>query len=245
MLKVKRLAIAGVPLPPLVNLTSGFPAAYDQGQIGSCTGNGCAGAVAFDRRKQSMPLLVPSRLMLYYDARALEGTTKQDAGASIRDVVKGLTSYGYCPESLWPYVESNVCTKPSAAAYADAKTREQVVYQRVTQNAGPAATQTALKVTLASGLPVVFGFAVYPSFESDAVAASGVVPMPIAADKKAGSVGGHCVALCGYDDATSRFLCRNSWGAAWGLKGYFTMPYAYVTNSGLASDFWVVNHLSI
>jgi C1A family cysteine protease len=44
----------------------------------------------------------------------------------------------------------------------------------------------------------------------------------------------------GYDDAQQRFIVRNSWGAGWGLKGYFTLPYAYVTGTDLASDFWTI-----
>jgi C1A family cysteine protease len=33
------------------------------------------------------------------------------------------------------------------------------------------------------------------------------------------------------------FLCANSWGNSWGAKGYFYLPYKYVTDSTLASDF--------
>ncbi|MDA7573761.1 hypothetical protein N8751_00605 [bacterium] len=33
---------------------------------------------------------------------------------------------------------------------------------------------------------------------------------------------------------------RNSWGVNWGDQGYFYMPYKYMTNKNLCSDFWVV-----
>ena len=46
--------------------------------------------------------------------------------------------------------------------------------------------------------------------------------------------------LVGYNDATSRFLSQNSWGTGWGMAGYFTIPYDYLTNPNLSSDFWVV-----
>ena len=29
-------------------------------------------------------------------------------------------------------------------------------------------------------------------------------------------------------------------GLSWGIHGYFTLPYAYVTNPNLADDFWVL-----
>ncbi len=53
-------------------------------------------------------------------------------------------------------------------------------------------------------------------------------------------VGGHAVLCVGYDDSAQRFTIRNSWGSSWGMKGYFTMPYAYLTNTNLCDDFWTV-----
>ena len=37
-----------------------------------------------------------------------------------------------------------------------------------------------------------------------------------------------------------RFLVRNSWGARWGQKGYFTMPYGYLADDNLADDMWTI-----
>ena len=33
---------------------------------------------------------------------------------------------------------------------------------------------------------------------------------------------------------------RNSCGPGWGMGGYFSIPYAYLTDSNLADDFWTV-----
>jgi len=44
----------------------------------------------------------------------------------------------------------------------------------------------------------------------------------------------------GYNDAERRFVVRNSWGARWGLEGYFTIPYDYLSNRNLADDMWTI-----
>jgi len=90
---------------------------------------------------------------------------------------------------------------------------------------------------LAEGYPFVFGFTVYESFESPAVAKTGVLDMPKPQEK---TLGGHAVMAVGYDDKAKRFLVRNSWGSDWGLKGYFTIPYDYLDSRNLADDFWTI-----
>jgi len=61
-----------VTLPPSVDLRPKDSPIYDQGQLGSCTGNATAGAVEFERRKQGLSDFVPSRLFAYYNGRALQ-----------------------------------------------------------------------------------------------------------------------------------------------------------------------------
>lgn len=53
-------------------------------------------------------------------------------------------------------------------------------------------------------------------------------------------IGGHAVLAVGYDNSTQHFIIRNSWGADWGDKGYFYMPYEYITDGDLADDFWYI-----
>jgi C1A family cysteine protease len=161
----------------------------------------------------------------------MEGTIGTDSGAQIRDGIKSVGNIGACPETDWAYDITKFTVKPPAPAYQDAPLAKAVQYQRVPQ------VLRQLKGCLASGYPFVFGFTVYESFESDEVAKTGEVPMPAANEK---SLGGHAVLGVGYDDKTQRFTVRNSWGAGWGLGGYFTMPYAYLTDSNLADDLWTV-----
>jgi len=208
------------------------PPVYDQGELGSCTANAIAAAVQFDRMKQKLAqIFIPSRLFIYYNERAIEHTIDCDSGAQIRDGIKSVGKQGDCPEREWPYVIARFRTKPPAKCYAGALKYIVVLYQRMKQ------TLSQLKGCLASGFPFVFGFTVYEGFESAQVARTGHASLPRSGERV---VGGHAVVGVGYDDAKQWFIVRNSWGARWGMKGYFTLPYAYVTDGNLASDFWTI-----
>lgn len=218
-------------LPPSVDLRSGCAPVYDQGQLGSCTANGIAGAIEFDQRKQGNAQFTPSRLFIYYNERAMEGTIDQDAGAQIRDGIKSVVSLGAPPESDWPYVIADFAEKPPQSAYTAALQDLVSSYARVSQ------TLLQMQGCLAEGYPIVVGITAYASFESQKVATTGVVPMPATGEAV---VGGHCVLVVGYDNAQRVFIVRNSWGSNWGMRGYCTMPYEYLLNPQLANDFWTI-----
>jgi C1A family cysteine protease len=190
---------------------------------------------------------MPSRLFIYYNERRIEGTVTTDSGAMIRDGFTTINMQGVCSEQEWPYdgtaAESNGTWPPSAKAgqqppqqfYTDALKNRAITYQRVVQNSDQ------MKGCLASGCPIVVGFTVYSSFESQEVAETGIVPMPQPNEEV---LGGHAVLVVGYSDEKGCFLVRNSWGTQWGISGYFWMPYAYLTESSLSSDFWTLRIVS-
>jgi len=225
-------------LPDTVDLRSQCPPVYDQGQLGSCTANAIAGAVQFDRTKQAdKPDFIPSRLFIYYNERVIEHTVSEDSGAMIRDGIKSIAKLGVCSETPdWPYDISKFTQKPPKRAFTDAKKFKAVTYSRLVNTQLP-----QLQGCLASGYPFVFGFSVYESFESQEVARTGTVNMPEPGEKL---LGGHAVLAVGYDESAKRFLVRNSWGEGWGVNGYFTMPYEYLTDNNLADDFWTVRTMS-
>jgi C1A family cysteine protease len=226
---------AELKLPAKVDLRPQCPKViYDQMQLGSCTANAIAKAVEFDLLRQKKHDFMPSRLFIYYNERAIEGTVQEDSGAQIRDGIKTVAKLGVCSEKTWPYSDKNpgpFQEKPSQAAYKEALGCKATTYQRLPR------TLRSFQSRLASGFPFVFGFTVYETFESQEVAKTGEVPMPRPQEEV---LGGHAVLAVGYDDATQRFIVCNSWSDKWGQQGYFTMPYAYLLDENLADDFWTI-----
>lgn len=214
-----------------VDLTSQCPPVYDQGQLGSCTANSIGAAFEFELLKQKLTDFMPSRLFIYYNERAIENTINSDSGAQIRDGIKSIATQGVCPETSWPYNPSEFAVKPYQSCYTEALKNTATSYHRVARNLNQ------MKACLTDGYPFVIGFTVYSSFESQKVAQTGVLNMP-AEDETV--IGGHAVLIVGYDDSSSRFIVRNSWGAGWGQKGYFTMPYDYLMDTNLSDDFWTI-----
>ena len=217
-------------LPRKIDLQANCSPVEDQGQLGSCTANSLVGALEFLENKDGTSYVDLSRLFIYYNERVIEGTIDQDSGAFIRDGIKSLAKQGVCPESDWPYKIATFRKRPSVSCYRTAKKHRIISYHRIN-------TVDEMRSCLTDGFPFVFGFTVYESFESQKVAKSGVVDLPAAKEKV---VGGHAVMGVGYDDSKKRFLIRNSWGADWGRKGYFTIPYTYLSDRNLSDDFWTI-----
>lgn len=220
------------PLPSKVDLRTRYNKVYDQGQLGSCVDNATSLAFDFEKVLQNQSPILPSRLFLYYNARLAEGTTSYDSGSTVRDGIKTFSKQGACPETSWPYIISKFRTKPSSLCYTQGLNHQVKQYLSIDNT-----VIHNLKACLAANYGFIFGFSVYSSFESNTVANTGIVPIPGVGDSL---LGGHCCYCLGYDDENSWFICRNSWGTAWGDAGHFYLPYSYMTNPNLASDFWTI-----
>lgn len=229
-----------IVLPPSADLRPNDTPIMDQGQIGSCTSQAWGGLMDFiqmaDIKKNQLnaPEVFKntfdpvSRLFIYYNERVLEGDPGQDGGAQLRDGAMALMRWGVCEETLWPYDPNQIFVMPNQAAFLEAAKRKITTCMKLH-------TPFDFKHCLSSGNPIVFGATLFDSFESDQVAANGIVPMPTQYDSP---IGGHATMIVGYDDAKQWYIVRNSWGNGWGDKGYFYLPYAYAHNSQWCSDFW-------
>jgi hypothetical protein len=224
-----------------VNLEVGFPDPWDQGQLGSCVAFGTTAAATFARLKAQLPDDPLSELFLYYAARERAGyDVTQDTGLEIRDGFASLANDGVPPLIDWPYDVSKFATRPPQQAWMDALAIEATTYGAVAPG--------AVDDMIASGYPVVIGFDVYESFESDATATTGVMSVPAKGEQQ---LGGHCVVLVstpkdgaeikGGAAGTLYRRARNSWGTGWGDGGWFWFPVPAMNH---ASDFWQVTTVS-
>lgn len=218
-------------VPKSINLRANLPYVFDQGSIGSCTANSAGSMYSWVAVSQGSGLFIPSRLFLYYNTRALQGTVSYDSGASLRATMQSLWSYGVCTETMWPYEYAKLFEKPSAPCYNEGAERQSLSYAAVS------ISLVAMKNVLRTR-PFVLGILVYSSFFDPTVSKTGRVPVPNTRQET--MLGGHAILVLGYDDRKNSFLCRNSWGTSWGLRGDFYLPYAYATNRKLAFDAWVL-----
>lgn len=213
-------------LPKLIDLRSKCSKIEDQGDLGSCTAQALVANLEFlEKNKKDL-----SRLFVYYNERVIEGTVSEDSGAELRDGIKTLSEKGVCSEWLWAYIIKKFSRKPWFWCYWVSARHKISSYHKID-------SLDDMKNCLADGYPFVFGFMVYESFESDKVAQTGIMPMPKSDEQ---ILGGHAVMAVGYDNSKKMILVRNSWGISWGLSGYFWMPYDYISNKSLCSDFWTI-----
>ncbi|CAJ1330484.1 unnamed protein product [Effrenium voratum] len=214
-----------------------FPV-FTQGFLASCTANALSAAYHFSMRKQLGDGcdFTPSRLFIWYNERAQEGLTDQNAGTMLRDGIKVLHKLGVCSEDMWPYIlhysggVPQWRQKPSQECYDQAAKCKVEGYARVAQDV------ESLKNCLRNGFPFIFLMVVLDSFMGAELAKTGAMAMP-PGDRIRGS---HALVAVGFE-AKRTFLIRNSWGEEWGDRGYFHMPYGYICCPLLTCDFWVIN----
>lgn len=224
---------APIPLPDVVDLSRKELPIYNQLNIGSCTSQAIAGVFRYKKFMQTQQIFNPSRLFIYWNERAFEGTIKIDSGATLRDGIKVLNRIGVCHEDLWDYNPAKFRNEPPSPCFVEGLKNRINSYESIDNT-----NLFMLQQCLAKGNPIVLGFSVYESFESEETARTGIVQMP---DRSESFLGGHGVAMYGYNIPEKTFKVANSWGESWGDQGYFHVPFEYFTNPNLASDFWAVD----
>ncbi|NPV90050.1 MAG: hypothetical protein HPY50_04650 [Firmicutes bacterium] len=223
-------------LPTRVSLRERCPPVRDQGEYGTCAAFAAEGVKGVQEA-----LNYPgagydfSPLFVYAAAKRLDGIPEQE-GTYPRTIMKVLKDHGVCSEEQFPYslmAWPRLPEAPAAAAEAAKKFR-----------IGAYASTSALsevKHALSRGEPVLAGLIICENFRDD-VGPDGMVSLP-----RGTILGGHAVAVVGYDDQRQALEVRNSWGTSWGDGGYGWVPYDYFSfrDRDWGMPFWMESWTSV
>ncbi|HEY0873760.1 MAG TPA: C1 family peptidase [Vicinamibacterales bacterium] len=208
-------AAAAVGAPPAfdlrnVNGQNFVSAIRDQGSCGSCVAFGVAAVIETTLRvtagNPNLDVDLSEAHLFYCHARqrgrnCSNGWWPEQALDDCRD-------HGLAFEQSYPYVAGD---QNCSGLDPNWRARHATVTGR-TQLSG-----AAIKEWISTRGPVTGCFIVYSDFMAYQ---SGVYR-----HVSGGELGGHCVALIGYDDAQSCWIAKNSWGTAWGEAGFFRIGY--------------------
>ncbi len=235
-------------LPKTIDLREWCSPIENQQALGACTAHAAVGIVEYFQRRAFGESMEGSRLFIYKATRNLMQVTG-DTGAWLRDTMGALRLCGVPDEKYWPYTDADpdFDNEPPGFVYAIADNYEALKYfchDPLGANVPGDKVLESVKKYLVAGIPSMFGFWGFPSFDSCNV--KGGIPYPCEGEQ---AEWGHAIVAVGYDDGkklkntqcnkttTGALLIRNSWGTTWGDEGYGWLPYEYVLNK-LALDFW-------
>ncbi|HBN07535.1 MAG TPA: hypothetical protein DD435_02435 [Cyanobacteria bacterium UBA8530] len=215
-------------LPEKIDLRSGCSPITNQGVTNACVGFASVDGLAeFVAKKQGHPMDFAPRY-IWNLSRKQDKSLDQNIGTHIYVATERIDNMGLVAEEAFPF--------PSDKEQADEKTLMKFVSEappnaliaqakknRIIKGWKQIASVHAMKKSLSDGMPVVFAIAVFDNIAQSN--STGNIPLPT---EKSEVLGGHAIVCVGYDNAKKVFIIRNSWGTAWGDKGYGYLPYEFV-----------------
>lgn len=224
----RREAIAApvAALPASVDLRDAWWTIGDQRTTGSCVGWASTDGVLryhlVKKGKIAKPGLLSIRMTWMGSKETDEFTSRPEtfieaAGTSLKAAMEILRKYGSVPESLLPFlINTTMYTGNPDTFFANAATRKIGSYYNLAKNLA------TWRQWLATVGPFMAGLSVDATWDN-ATATKGKLdtfqPNTVR--------GGHAVCVVGYT-TDKRFIIRNSWGTAWGDKGFGYASEAYI-----------------
>jgi C1A family cysteine protease len=216
-------------LPTSVDLRAAWWKIGDQEDTGSCVGWASTDGVMRYQLVKAGKLGQKERLSPRATWMASKETDEfvtrpetfiEEGGTSLKAAMDICRKYGTVPEALLPFhVDTKMYTGDEDTFFATAAQRRASAYFNMRKNFGQwrkwLATQGAVMVALsvdATWDNATATHGLLDAFQPDTVR------------------GGHAVCLVGYRK-DGRFIVRNSWGTAWGDKGFAYASEAYITGA--------------
>lgn len=231
----KRDLLMGMILPPIrlpkkVDYTSQMSPVRDQGDEGTCVAFATVvGVKEYQEYHERHEWIYLSPRYVYWRCKQQDGIPDQE-GTYPRVAMKVLQKFGVCTEQCWAY-------KPHQTDFPCSRAEEEAPIYRIKTYAR-LRTITYMKRSLVVNGPFVAGVLVFENWFRPRVIRTGKIPLPRPGETPEG---GHAVCIVGYNDRTRYFKFKNSWGMAWGEKGYGYLPYNYMRKYCL--DAWCATDL--
>lgn len=202
-----------VLLPDEVDLKNLAPV-VDQGNEGSCVGQGIGGKLTSTAIRLGVDPEWFSRRYIYNGARAYGGYLNEE-GAYPRDGYEFLLKWKVLKEHAWPYKDNHDNTDPRTRTWEPADLWVLDSYVRCVDGIG------GIQSALADGHFVSIGASWYDSWSD--TDRDGVLPADYSS-----VAGGHEFYSFGYSIPRQLLFCVNSWGKNWGKGGIFYVPFSAV-----------------
>ena len=225
----KKMEVDSATLPSEINWQGAdcIHSIHNQGSCGSCWAFATASVVS-DRcclQSKDYDWLSPQELVSCDKANGGCG------GGLAATALAYVKANGLVPEACFPYTGQQIACPTKCKDGSDWKAAHVCKAQELVD----CGTLDVMKKCITTG-PITVRMIVYRDFTAYK---SGVYCW----DKKSGALGGHAIRCVGYSDTPSpNFNCANSWGPAWGEKGYFRI--SSVDGCGLrltAHDAWAAD----
>ncbi len=226
----KKPKAPAVKWPPKIDLSMECPPVSNQGQLPSCTAHAAAGGlgcalIAASKGSGIEPSQLPGLDSLVHylrtglampDSRCADGRFMQPMMFAIQSPGIPLrTDVSLATSGDWPEWPSCVAQAQAGPPWTDSKSIP------LFTTSWPLRSIEAIKEELCQRHPVIFGMAIDETFHQ--VSHEQVVYDTLITDLT--NIGGHAMAIVGYDDSRQQFLVRNSWGPGWGAGGHVWISY--------------------
>jgi C1A family cysteine protease len=231
------VAAPPVTLPASVDLRAAWWDIGNQEKTGSCVGWGSTDGVMRYHMVMANKLAKSEKLSPRFTWMASKETDEfvnrpetmiEGAGTSLKAAMDILRKYGAAPETLLPFhINTTMYLGDEDAFFATAAQRKISAYFNLQRNI------PSWRSWLATHGPILVGLSVDATWDN-ATATKGLLD-----NFQPNTVrGGHAVAAVGYR-TDGRIIIRNSWGTAWGDKGFAYASESYINAAFFTESYGV------
>ena len=191
-------------VPPIIDYRNQLTPVRNQGEYGSCFAmSSCCMKEYQERQDYNFQNYLSPKFFYAQRYNIHDDDAQNDEGMYTRDVMKILQYIGVCTEKSCPYI--NVDKKQDWTSLLD-EAKQHVIshYARVDN-------LTSLLHAISENGVCLITLPVYNT---------SLIEFWKKNSEHDTLIGGHAVAIVGYNLTKHHFILRNSWGSSWGDKGY-------------------------